>query len=77
MLGNVAEWVRDRYYSNAYGDPGQPEEIEEPLSGNASGVARGGSWVSDADGIRVSRRLEVLPDAEEPHVGFRCAIDRL
>lgn len=77
MLGNVSEWVLDRYYSNAYGEPGHPGEVEEPIAGNASGVARGGSWLSDADGVRVSRRLEVLPDAEEPHVGFRCAVDRL
>jgi formylglycine-generating enzyme required for sulfatase activity len=76
MLGNVSEWVLDRYYSNAYGE-GYTAEVEEPLAGNASGVARGGSWLSEADGVRVSRRLEVLPDAEEPHVGFRCAVDRL
>jgi formylglycine-generating enzyme required for sulfatase activity len=76
MLGNVSEWVRDRYY-NAYDDTSNPEAVEEPLAGNASGVARGGSWVSDASGVRVSRRLEMLPDAEESHIGFRCAIDRL
>lgn len=76
MLGNVSEWVRDRYYS-AYDDSGDPAAVEEPLAGNASGVARGGSWVSDAAGIRVSRRLEMLPDAEEPHIGVRCAADRL
>jgi formylglycine-generating enzyme required for sulfatase activity len=76
MLGNASEWVRDRYY-NAYDDTSDPEAVEEPLAGNASGVARGGSWVSDANGVRVSRRLEMLPDAEESHIGFRCAIDRL
>ena len=77
MLGNVSEWVLDRYYSNAYVEPGDTDEVEEPLAGNASGVVRGGSWLSDADGVRVSRRLEMPPDAEEPHVGFRCAVDRL
>ena len=77
MLGNVSEWVLDRYYSNAYADPGGAGEVEEPRAGNASGVARGGSWLSAADGVRVSRRLEMPPDAEEPHVGFRCAVDRL
>jgi formylglycine-generating enzyme required for sulfatase activity len=74
MLGNVSEWVRDRYY-NAYDDTSEPVEIEEPLAGNASGVARGGSWVSEAAGVRASRRLSMPPDAEEPHIGFRCAID--
>ena len=76
MLGNASEWVRDRYY-NAYDDSADLTAVEEPLAGNASGVARGGSWVSEAAGVRVSRRLEMPPDAEEPHIGFRCAMDRL
>ena len=80
MLGNVSEWVLDRYY-NAYDvtrDPASsPDAVEQPLAGNAFGVARGGSWVSDPSGVRVSRRLEMFPDAEEPHIGFRCAADRL
>jgi formylglycine-generating enzyme required for sulfatase activity len=76
MLGNVSEWVLDRYY-NAYDDTSDPEQVEQPLAGNAFGVARGGSWVSDPNGVRVSRRLEMFPDAEEPHVGFRCASDRI
>ena len=76
MLGNVSEWVLDRYY-NAYDETSDPADVEEPLAGNASGVARGGSWVSDADGVRVSRRLQMEPDAEEPHIGVRCAVDGL
>jgi formylglycine-generating enzyme required for sulfatase activity len=76
MLGNVAEWVRDRYY-NAYDDSGEPAEIEEPLASNASGVARGGHWASDTLGLRVSRRLEMWPDAGDPIFGFRCAHDSL
>ena len=76
MLGNVSEWVLDRYY-NAYDDTSDPDTVEQPLAGNAFGVARGGSWVSDPSGVRVSRRLEMFPDAEEPHIGFRCASDRL
>jgi formylglycine-generating enzyme required for sulfatase activity len=75
MLGNASEWVRDRYY-NRYDDASDAAAVEEPLVGNASGVARGGSWLSDADGVRASRRLEMSPDAQEPHVGFRCAIDQ-
>jgi formylglycine-generating enzyme required for sulfatase activity len=76
MLGNVSEWVLDRYY-NEYDDTSDPTSVEEPLAPNASAVARGGSWVSGADGIRVSRRIEMEPDAEEPYMGFRCAADRL
>jgi len=76
MLGNVSEWVLDRYY-NAYDETSDPASVEEPLAGNASGVARGGSWVSDADGVRVSRRLAMEPDAEEPNIGFRCVVNEL
>ena len=76
MLGNVSEWVRDRYY-NRYDDSSDAAGIEEPLASNASATARGGSWISDAEGVRVSRRLEMEPDAREPHVGFRCAVDTL
>jgi len=76
MLGNVSEWVLDRYY-NAYDETSDPVNVEEPLAGNASGVARGGSWVSDEDGVRVSRRLAMPPDAAEPHIGFRCVVDEL
>jgi formylglycine-generating enzyme required for sulfatase activity len=76
MLGNVSEWVLDRYY-NAYDETSDPINVEEPLAGNATAVARGGSWVSAADGVRVSRRLQMEPDAEEPYMGFRCAVDGL
>jgi formylglycine-generating enzyme required for sulfatase activity len=76
MLGNVSEWVLDRYY-NAYDDTSDPLAPEQPLAGNASGVARGGAWTSEAAGARLSRRLEMPPDGQEPHIGFRCAVDRL
>ena len=54
MLGNVYEWVLDRYY-NQYDDTA--EEVEEPLAPNASAVARGGAWHSDAKDVRVSNRF--------------------
>jgi formylglycine-generating enzyme required for sulfatase activity len=76
MLGNVSEWVLDRYY-NKYSDDSDPIDVDLPLAANASAVARGGSWVSDADGVRASRRLQMETDAEEPHIGFRCAVDAL
>ena len=71
MLGNVYEWVRDRYY-NEY-DEASDGTVEEPLLPNASAVARGGAWTSGAGDIRVSNRLALPPDATEPIVGFRCA----
>lgn len=75
MLGNAAEWVLDRYF-NAYDDTSDPASVMEPLAPNASAVARGGSWVSESPGVRVSRRLGFPPDAEEPFIGVRCAVDR-
>jgi formylglycine-generating enzyme required for sulfatase activity len=76
MLGNVSEWVLDRYY-NRYYDDSDPIDVDLPLAANATAVARGGSWVSSAEGVRVSRRLQMETDAEEPHIGFRCAVDTL
>jgi formylglycine-generating enzyme required for sulfatase activity len=78
MLGNVSEWVLDRYY-NKY-DPGAPSTgpaIEQPLASNAQTVARGGFWDSEAEGIRVSHRAAYFNDDREPIVGFRCANDHI
>src|SRR5713101_2025789 len=52
---NVREWVLDRYY-NKYdvAAPATGERVEQPLAPNASTVARGGFWESEAAAIRVS-----------------------
>jgi formylglycine-generating enzyme required for sulfatase activity len=76
MLGNVAEWVRDRYY-NRYYESDEQEAIEEPLASNASALVRGGSWSSEAVGLRLSNRIAAEPDSVEPNIGFRCALDSL
>ena len=78
MLGNVSEWVLDRYY-NKYDltAPATGNEIDLPLASNASAVARGGFWNGDAAAVRVSHRAGYPNDAAEPIVGFRCAADRL
>jgi formylglycine-generating enzyme required for sulfatase activity len=77
MLGNVSEWVLDRYFDKYYVDsvatgPG----VEQPLPANALAVARGGFWESDASALRVSHRLpqEKKEGADIP-IGFRCASD--
>jgi len=72
MLGNVYEWVLDRYY-NKYDDT--TDEIEEPFPPNSSAVTRGGAWHSDAKGVRVSNRVDVPRDYADYDTGFRCAID--
>jgi formylglycine-generating enzyme required for sulfatase activity len=72
MLGNVYEWVLDRYY-NKYDDT--TEEIEEPIPSNSSAVTRGGAWHSEATHLRVSNREGVPRDYADLDTGFRCALD--
>jgi hypothetical protein len=75
MLGNVGEWVLDRYF-NRYDleAPAIGAEVEQPLAGNASATARGGYWESTVARIRVSARMQRAPD-QTGGVGFRCAND--
>jgi formylglycine-generating enzyme required for sulfatase activity len=73
MLGNVWEWVADwydaSYYQKKIGtDPGGP-------SGGSYRVLRGGSWVVNPGGVRVSYRLWVEPTVRYNVTGFRCAGD--
>src|SRR5262249_29055357 len=77
MLGNVAEWVLDRYYNRLHpGAPAAAADGEQPLASNAIAVVRGGTFAGGAASIRVSRRAPVEPEAEDPVIGFRCASDR-
>jgi formylglycine-generating enzyme required for sulfatase activity len=76
MLGNVSEWVLDRYY-NRYDvtSPAIGANVEQPLVSNAETVARGGFWDSDAASIRVSHRAAHENDDAQPIVGVRCVSD--
>ncbi len=76
MLGNVAEWVLDRYFDKYSPDAAATgPEVEQPLVSNALAIARGGFWESDASGVRVSRRLAQEKDGDQIPIGFRCASD--
>jgi len=76
MLGNVKEWVLDRYYKKYYLDSATTgANVDQPLASNASAVARGGFWGSDASAIRVSHRSEEETDTVDGSVGVRCASD--
>src|ERR1022692_50172 len=73
MLGNVSEWVNDRYDEKYYqssppGDPLGPRNTEER-------VVRGGSYLDSPGSLRVSRREARAPSAKGAQVGFRCAQD--
>jgi formylglycine-generating enzyme required for sulfatase activity len=70
MLGNVHEWVLDRYF-NKY-DP-DDEEIVEPTAPNALATIRGGAWTTEPGNLRASMRLERYPDTADPNIGVRCA----
>jgi formylglycine-generating enzyme required for sulfatase activity len=75
-LGNVGEWVLDRYYNRL--DPAAPPtgtDVEQPLAANATAVARGGFWGGDVTSIRASHRAPMEPDTADPTIGFRCASD--
>ena len=67
MLGNVREWVQDRYGRYPGGSVTDPAG---PGSGSRRGV-RGGSWMFAAFGCRSSIRGSGNPGSRGPDVGFR------
>ena len=76
MLGNVAEWVADRYFDKySFDSVATGADVEQPLASNATAIARGGFWRSDPDGLRVSRRMPQEKEGGQIPIGFRCASD--
>ena len=75
-LGNASEWVLDRYYKKYDVEARAIGAVDEPLAGNASAVARGGYWESEAAQIRVSRRVEMDNREPAPMAGIRCVAER-
>jgi formylglycine-generating enzyme required for sulfatase activity len=74
MLGNVWEWVEDRYDENYYAkspstDPTGPEV--GPVGQYR--VVRGGSWSNESRVLRSSFRSRYYPDISLVAIGFRCA----
>jgi formylglycine-generating enzyme required for sulfatase activity len=77
MLGNVSEWVLNRYFNKYDFDSAERgPDVEQPLASNATATARGGFWENDASGLRVSRRLEQEKEGDQIPIGFRCARDK-
>lgn len=69
MLGNVREWTADVYATYPAGGP-----VRDPLAEKGSGrVVRGGSWVSDARGVRAAYRDLWPPSRRGSYLGFRLA----
>jgi formylglycine-generating enzyme required for sulfatase activity len=68
MLGNVAEWTRDRYAS--YPRVGEEEDPAGPATGFTR-VVRGGGWRSFRPALRCAARMGVPESYQLEHVGFR------
>ena len=67
MLGNVWEWVEDRYGEYPGGSLTDPEG---PATGSLR-VRRGGGWSHDALGSRSAYRAGVAPGNRYHYLGFR------
>ena len=72
MAGNVMEWVADWYDAQYYAT--SPAENPAGPDAGTERVKRGGSYMGDADTVRVSNRVIGFP-VGLPNLGFRCARD--
>jgi formylglycine-generating enzyme required for sulfatase activity len=70
MVGNVWEWVMDRY-SATYYNVSLSENPAGPLNGSGR-VMRGGSWNNTNMYARVSNRGNESPSKWSKTFGFRC-----
>ncbi|MCX5794253.1 MAG: formylglycine-generating enzyme family protein [Elusimicrobia bacterium] len=71
MIGNVYEWVSDRYGEDYYGKS-PPRNPPGPGSGGAR-VLRGGSWGNTAYYCRSANRYSSAPRVGYDLRGFRCS----
>ena len=71
MHGNVWEWVEDCWHSDYDGAPTTGAVWED--GDCASRIIRGGSFVNNAAGLRVSNRNREFPASRCAFIGFRCA----
>jgi len=72
MAGNVREWVSDWFHEFYYlvAPPVNPQG--PPETGRKS--LRGGSYLDDANEIRVFNRFDHEPNSPGENRGFRCAV---
>lgn len=68
MAGNVLEWCADlygKYKKGVIDNPTGPQRGKER-------VLRGGSWIHQAEDVRITRRFGSRPNRTGNNVGFRC-----
>jgi len=75
MLGNVWEWTAD-WFKDKYESSAQETDPQGPPGGEFR-VLRGGSWGSNASGVRASFRYGDQPSYRLDYVGFRCVGETL
>ena len=73
MLGNVSEWCRDSFPSNAPPVPGG--KLHEKLGCSNMRVLRGGSWMEKLENCRASSRRGMSQDCDFcREIGFRIVV---
>ncbi|MCF0216207.1 MAG: SUMF1/EgtB/PvdO family nonheme iron enzyme [Fibrobacteraceae bacterium] len=73
MSGNVAEWVKDKYFMLSFW-----VEESNPTGAmlGSHHILKGGSWKSDEDELNLTERDDEDPRYWSETIGFRCAFPR-
>ncbi|GAB0058662.1 Formylglycine-generating enzyme [Candidatus Magnetaquicoccaceae bacterium FCR-1] len=73
MLGNVWEWVEDRYKDDGYYARSPEVDPKGPEQGPALRIHRGGGWHDDPEHIRSAIRFYFGQSGRNNSLGFRLA----
>ena len=74
LLGNVWEWVADKYSSQYYSSLMRGTINPTGPAGGTNYVVRGGAWsINEVDHLSAAFRGGIEPDTAVEHLGFRCA----